>query len=400
MPTVSYFENERLTLDDAIELTAQSLNAYLPNYRHVAHAFSGGKDSTSELTVFLHLIARGLIPAPEHLYVLYANTRLELPMLYAAAQGNLEAARLRGCDIRIVEPPLDDRFFIRMLGRGYPPPHNGMRWCTGLLKGEPMNRALTEIRKVSGEKFLVLTGMRIGESVVRDQRIALACSKADGECGQGWFQSTTPAAVADVLAPLLHWRVCHIADWLSYFAPADGFPTLPVLEAYGAGIGDSEALKARTGCIRCPVAGHDTTLDRVVKTPQWSYLAPFQRLWDIYGELSKAKNRLRKNGERNKDGKLSARPNRGGPLVFEARLWGLAAIKKLQDEVNAAARVQGRPEVTLIDSDEEARILELIEAGTWPEKWSGDDLRGDALVDVVVADGVIQPVMFALENDL
>lgn len=397
---ISLFENERLILDDAIDLTAQSLRAYLPNYRQVALAFSGGKDSTTALTVLLRLIARGDVPTPERLVVLYANTRLELPMLYAAAQGNLDAAAKRGCEVRIVEPPLDDRFFVRMLGRGYPPPHNGMRWCTGLLKGEPMNRALTDIRAESGEKFLVLTGMRIGESAVRDQRIALACSKADGECGQGWFQSTTPASVADVLAPILHWRVCHIADYLSFEAPGDGFPTIPVLEAYGAGIGDSEALKARTGCIRCPVAGHDTTLDRVVRTDAWSYLAPFQRLWDIYGELSKPRNRLKKNGERNKDGRLSARPNRGGPLLFDARRWGLTAIKQLQDEVNTQARTQGRPEVVLIDAAEEVRILELIDAETWPEKWSGDDLRGDALVDVVVADGVIQPVMFTLESDL
>ena len=43
----------------------------------------------------------------------------------------------------------------------------------------------------------MLTGVRIGESAARDQRIALSCTKDGGECGQGWFQQTSSQAVAD-----------------------------------------------------------------------------------------------------------------------------------------------------------------------------------------------------------
>ncbi|ASC69476.1 hypothetical protein XM38_004030 [Halomicronema hongdechloris C2206] len=41
----------------------------------------------------------------------------------------------------------------------------------------------------------------------------MSCTRDGGECGQGWFQQTTSSAVADTLAPLLHWRVCHVWDW-------------------------------------------------------------------------------------------------------------------------------------------------------------------------------------------
>lgn len=388
---LSLFEADRLTLEGAIDLTRQSLVSYGSGYRRWAIAFSGGKDSTTVLTLLLDLIKRGELAAPERLTVLYADTRMELPMLHAAAVDLLDVAREHGADVRIVQPELDDRFFVRMLGKGYPPPHNGFRWCVGLLKIDPMQRALSAIRDETGDKFLTLTGMRIGESAARDQRIALACSRNDGECSQGWFQQTTPASVADVLAPILHWRVCHVGDWLMFHAPARGYPTLPVVEAYGAAMGDTEALAARTGCIRCPVAGHDTTLDRVIKTPAWDYLTPFTRLWDVYDRLSSPVSRLRKQGERLKGGAMAKRPMRYGPLTMDARRWGMAQVKAIQDEVNAQARAQGRPEVVLLAPEEERRILELIDLNTWPELWDGTEARGDALLDVVLAEGVVQP---------
>lgn len=202
MRNLSLFEDERLTLDDAIDLTRQSLLAYITTYQRIAVAFSGGKDSTTVLTLLLHFIATGWLPLRyDQVTVLYADTRMELPMLHQAALGLLDTARQLGCAVQVVQPPLDDRFFVRMLGRGYPPPNNGFRWCVGLLKIEPMQAALRAIHKQAGGKFLTLTGMRIGESAARDQRIALACSKHDGECSQGWFQQTTPTSIADVLAP-------------------------------------------------------------------------------------------------------------------------------------------------------------------------------------------------------
>ncbi len=123
---------------------------------------------------------------------------MELPPLQAAALNLLREVELRNVQTRMVLPALDDRFFVSMFGRGVPPPKNLFRWCTPQLKVEPMEAALAELRVRYGEKFLMLTGLRVGESAARDQRIALSCSKDGAECGQGWFQVKTPAAVADV----------------------------------------------------------------------------------------------------------------------------------------------------------------------------------------------------------
>lgn len=78
----------------------------------------------------------------------------------------------------------------------------------------------------------------------------------------------------------------------------------------------------------------------------------------------------------------------------------LDQVRTIQAEVNAAARAQNRPEVHILSDEEATRIDQLIAANTWPELWKGNEVRGDELVDVVLAEGVVQPLLFALENDL
>jgi DNA sulfur modification protein DndC len=86
-------------------------------------------------------------------------------------------------------------------------------------------------------------------------------------------------------------------------------------------------------------------------------------------------------------------PGRLGPLTLEARLFGLRKVLEIQDEINEAAHVEGRPIVELINEEEHGRILELIEANTWPNRWSGDEEIGDMLTDRVMHDGSVQAIL-------
>lgn len=389
----TFFDDQRSTLRDALDMTAHSLNTYIERYAHVAVAFSGGKDSTAALTTLCHLLDTGRVAPPKTLTILYADTRLEIPPLHQAALQTLAQMRERGYRTHIVNPPMDRRFYVMMLGRGIPPPHNGFRWCTGVLKVDPMALVLETLKATYNEKLLLLTGMRLGESAQRDGRITLACSRHDGECGAGWFQQTTDADVADTLAPLLHWRVCHIADWLMFDAPSHGFQTDIVAEIYGAGAGNTEPLTARTGCMMCPVAGKDTVMERLTRKPQWAYLRPLLRLRQLYEELSLPKHRIRHNGERRKNGDLSKRPNRLGPLRLKSRWYALNVILDLQYEVNTLADAQNRPPISLINADEHWRIAELIQAQTWPDGWTGNEPNADDLLAVTYPNGAIQPLL-------
>lgn len=390
------WEGLRLTLEDSLELTAQSLNAYAPNYRHWAMAFSGGKDSTSALAAVLHLIETGRVARPASLTVLYADTRQELPPLWLGAMQIVDEVRRRGFAAQVVLPELDDRYFVYMLGRGVPPPKNRFRWCTAQLKIEPMHRALETLRADSGEKLLMLTGVRIGESAARDQRIALSCSRDGGECGQGWFQHTTPDSIADTLAPIVHWRICHVWDWLLFGRFEHGLPTQLVADVYGGE--EAEELNARTGCIGCPLATKDLALDNLLTMPDWRYLAPLKQLRPLYSELWKFRHRKQKAGERNADGRLSSNPNRKGPLTLASRTWALDEVLRIQAAVNSVADREGRPRVDLINAEEEARIRDLIARRTYPDKWSDADPDATVLIPQAVAEGVTQDLLLTLED--
>lgn len=375
-------------LSDALELTAQSLESYGSLYDHWAIAFSGGKDSSATVTAVVHLITTGRIKAPKTLTVLMSDTRMELPPLFATAMTILAELRARGIRTQVVMPTMEDRLFVYVLGRGVPPPSNTFRWCTGKLKVVPMIEALKALRAQYGAKFLMLTGVRLGESAARDARIALSCGKNNSECGQGWFQHETPEAVADTLAPLLHWRLCHVWDWLTGLVPAGmehGFSTKFIAAVYG----QDEDLEthARTGCVGCNLASRDFALEAIIQRPQWAHYRPLLELRPLYAELKKPKNRLRKDGTETKnDGSLVANPCRMGPLTFDARRYGLATVLD----------IQARAGVDLINAEEEAKILELIEAKTWPQGWDGTEPLASLPFENVRPDGSVQTAMLEM----
>jgi DNA sulfur modification protein DndC len=386
----------RLAYDDAIEMTVASLQVYGPQHDHWAIAWSGGKDSTATLTLIVHLIEVGRITAPKSLTVFYADTRQELPPLQHAAKAIMAQLAKREITCQVVMAPLDKRFLVYILGRGVPPPNNNtLRWCTRQIKIDPMTAALeNRLADIDGQ-VLMITGVREGESAVRDGRIRMSCGTNGAECGQGWYQKILPDAAGvrgriATLAPILHWRVCNVWDWLRIYAPMaeyGGWATAGVADAYGGD--EAEEVNARTGC------------------------AGLKGLKPLYSELRLPQHRLKKTGftqpiigwTRNDIGdevpirgarELATGKNkqRMGPLTMDARRMGLDRVLAIQCEINASAALQGRPPIDLLDAREEARIRELIELGTWPNGWEGNEPTADTPLDAVLPDGSIQPLLF------
>lgn len=391
-------ESSRLQMTDSIRLTAKALTARSGTHPHWVVAWSGGKDSTTVLTVTLALIEHGLVPRPRSLTVLYADTRMELLPLWQVAADIRDDLDERGISHRVVMAPLDKRMLVYILGRGVPPPNNGtLRWCTRQIKIDPMAAALAEASAGREGRVLLLTGVRIGESAARDERIATSCSKDGGECGQGRFRVDLSGDY-DVLDPILHWRICHVWEWLWTWAPEQewgGWETRPLAEAYGGRDGDEAAeTQARTGYVGCPLATRDLALDGVLRQPRWTYLAPLKDVRPLWRELRLSKHRLRKDGtETRADGSIVANPGRWGPIRLESRLWALDVLLDIQRRVNEAADRQHRPRVDMLDAEEERRIRELIAAGTWPDKWTGDEIGADEWIDEVFPDGSMQPLL-------
>lgn len=243
-----------------------------------------------------------------------------------------------------------------------------------------------------GGRVLTLTGVRRGESAARDQRISLSCSRNGAECGQGWLQTDLPGALTDTFAPLDHWPLCNVWDWLMVFAPMREFgawQTRLIIDGYG----DDE--EGRTGCTGCALISHDGALGAVVKQERWDHLQPLFGLKLLYRELRLPHWRKRQpGGQVRKDGSLQSNQQRMGPLTFEARLMGLERVLGIQRNVNAAAAALGRPGMVLIDQDEEARIRELIALKTWPNGWTGDEPNADVWLDRFNCDGTVEPILF------
>jgi DNA sulfur modification protein DndC len=388
------FDSERLNLDESINLTIGSLNAYGPRYEHWAIAYSGGKDSSVVASLVPYLIRTGRVQAPKRLTICYADTRMELPPLADAASKMLARQRAEGFETCVSVAPMDERFFVKLLGYGYAPPNNATRrWCTRLIKVKPMHETLKSLHGGDSPKILMLTGVRTGESTQRDQRIAISCGRNGAECGQGWFQETLPGRTCDALAPILHWRVCLVWDWLTAES-LHGYPTLPVAVAYGLGDEGSQAeLNARTGCTGCPLVKGDSALDLLLRSPRWSYLAPLQGLRPIYRWLEQAPQRLRQpGGEARKDGSLCLMQNRMGPTTLDARREALASILAIQAECNAL-RPDGIAPVDILNTEEIARIEELIAMGAMPRKWAGTEDVADQPYELWYADGSVQTLL-------
>jgi DNA sulfur modification protein DndC len=207
----------------------------------------------------------------------------------------------------------------------------------------------------------------------------------------GWYQKVLPDAKGirgriATLAPILHWRVCIVWDWLKIYAPQPefgGWPTRILADAYGGD--EAEEINARTGCVGCPLASDDTALKAVIALPQWAHLAPLLELKPIYRWMREPRQRLRKSGvERLKDGTIAKNPQRMGPLTLAARTEALEIILDIQE----------RASVDLINAEEERRIRELIEARTFPDKWTGDEPNAGSWLDTVNQDGTVQPIIF------
>jgi hypothetical protein len=70
----SFFDDMRMNLEQAVELSLDSLRAYGASYQHWAVAYSGGKDSSATVTFVAWAIHSGRVPPPKSLTILYADT--------------------------------------------------------------------------------------------------------------------------------------------------------------------------------------------------------------------------------------------------------------------------------------------------------------------------------------
>ncbi|MEM3658678.1 MAG: phosphoadenosine phosphosulfate reductase family protein [Candidatus Hadarchaeum sp.] len=258
-------------LSAVLQLATQTLvSACKHGFNHWLLMFSGGKDSTATVIVALETVLKEKLPV-NRIDVVYADTLVEIPVIRSFALQFLEFLaefdRLQFLPLfcHVVYPALEERFWVCLLGKGYPPPHQRFRWCTKRLKIQPVKNRLKSFIKPN--QTAIVTGVRFGESKERDRRLYASCRRG-GECGQGmWFEYSSRLQTA-YFAPLAFWKACDVWDFLNFLAPTWGYPTRTLeREVYNG-------RETRFGCWTCTVVRQDKTMEMITSRPEWTHLRP------------------------------------------------------------------------------------------------------------------------------
>ncbi len=327
-------------------------------------SYSGGKDSTSLVTWVEWLRRTGQIDVPRPQLV-QSDTGVEDSHLEAVSVEMRAALTASGWECAVVTPKIHERLYNRILGIGNTPIHPGvrsMRWCTKSTKIEPMERWRKE-----NSSGLTLTGLRLGESAMRDGKLKKRGCQAGGECG-------IPDPDERTYSPLLHWRTCHVIDWLNALVGkevretmADLFEvTKQLVAVYGFRLGqptfdfaEREITTSRFGCIGCPAISVETTAPPSVILRNGED-SPLNEIYSVWFEARRRINRCFRPKEKKR---ANATRNGYGPIRLAARPPLFARIMD----------IQRRASVVLVTPEDEAFIRQCWADKVYPRGWSEED---------------------------
>ena len=345
---------------DAVDLVIDALRA-----RSSAHwilAFSGGKDSTATLKIFLSAVRRARVPELRATLI-YCDTGVENPVLDAYVKSLLEQLSIEFSEdgtpvqVKLLKAPPEDRFFVRLIGRGYPPPTNSFRWCTKGLRIQPVSRF---IMSNDPENTVVVLGLRQSESLQRDRSLARSAHPH-------WQKQREGVGDYDLFLPIVNLGVPEVWDAIFALSKPEAIDPHALEQLYRDASGECPVIRApqappcasgRFGCWTCTVVRKDKSARKLIDAG-YPELQPFLAFRDWLTEI---RNDPGKRWDRRRNGSFGM-----GPLTLAARAEILDRVNLLEDETGAA----------ILDSDERGLIaamwqLDEIPRLQFPRRALGD----------------------------
>jgi DNA sulfur modification protein DndC len=274
--------------------------------------------------------------------IIYCDTGVEIPLVREHVR--LTFRRLRAeartdelpIKITIAEPRVEDRFFVKVIGRGYPPPTNKFRWCTDRLRINPIRRVLASVPSPAAT---VLVGTRNGESAERDRILARYRKPSEK-----FFFEQSGSASTRLFAPIVDFTVPDVwAALLSLVRPVavDGQRVLEIYKDAGAEcpvVRDDHGTacgNGRFGCWTCTVVRKDKAVTSLVSQghAEMEPLLDFRNWLAAVRDERSARCKVRRNGA----------PGLG-PLT-------LATRKEALHRLRAAERNSGLPLISDVEID-------------------------------------------------
>ncbi|UPT67622.1 MAG: DNA phosphorothioation system sulfurtransferase DndC [Sphingobacteriales bacterium JAD_PAG50586_3] len=299
--------------------------------------FSGGKDSTMLLqTVWNALRKIDPILLSRRIYVVCNDTLVENPRIVKFIDKTLDriqkAAVSQGLPITVHQttPKLEDSFWVRLIGLGYPAPNKFYRWCTERLKINPTTRFIMEKISEKGEAIILL-GTRSAESSNRAASI-----KKHEIKGQRLRKHQLPNTF--VYAPIKDVTTNELWQYLNQVPPPWGGTHKELVTLYrNANAGDCPLViddttpscgNSRFGCWTCTVVNKDKSMEGLIENGE-DWMTPLMEIRNFLVETRDNPEKYREKERRNG----TTQENRWGPYTATTRVEILKRILKAQKKV-------------------------------------------------------------------
>lgn len=244
--------------------------------------YSGGKDSTSVLQLVWYAIAQLPIEQRKYkdVYVISTDTLVEQPVVAAWVNKSLELMKQASKDQNMpikpyrLTPTTENSFWVNLIGKGYPAPRPGFRWCTSRLKIDPSNRFITNVVKQNGEAILVL-GTRKAESVSR----AATMKKYEQMRTRQWLSPNASLLNSWVFSPIEDWTSDDVWMYLMQVNNPWGCSNKALMAMYREATADNECPlvvdtttpscgNSRFGCWVCTLVSEDKSMKAMVSNDE------------------------------------------------------------------------------------------------------------------------------------
>lgn len=244
--------------------------------------YSGGKDSTASLQLLWTAISA--LPKAQRtkpIHVISTDTLVENPIIARWVEVSLQRINLAAMQQELpitahrLTPSLENRFWVNLIGKGYPAPRPKFRWCTDRLKISASTQFIQELSENYGEAILVL-GQRRGESQARDKvmdqyktstRARLSKNK-DPRLSRVW-----------VYPPIESWTSDNVWEYLITQSNPWGIDNQELFNIYRGATPDAECPivvdtstpscgDSRFGCYVCTMVAQDKSMQAMIQNDE------------------------------------------------------------------------------------------------------------------------------------
>lgn len=277
--------------------------------------------------------------------MIYCDTGVENVLLDVYAKNTLHRmsdeflAKFPEITVKLLKAPVSNRFFVKIIGRGYPPPTNSFRWCTKNLRIRPV---AAHIAASAANDPIVVLGLRGSESNQRDRSLR---QQLPGH----WQVQRENSFKYRIFLPVIEFDLAGVWDAAFILENPQSIDINALEKLYRGATGECPTIKSpisppcasgRFGCWTCTVVRKDKSAMSLVEQG-YDELIPFLefRNWlSTYRDDHSVRWPSRRNGS-----------SGAGPFRVSARKEILSRLNKLEMETS----------IKVVESDEIEEIHRL-----------------------------------------